>query len=69
MPLHKNWLQKLEAKYKEPAITLIPRLLTYYGRQEPLAEEAGVSVATISRWCDANNISRRTVFEHKKELA
>lgn len=70
MPLHKNWIQKLEAVYKEPAITLIPRLLTYYGKVEPLAEEAGVSGATISRWCDANGVERRNVYERKvKELA
>lgn len=59
MPVPKFWAEKLEAKYKEPAFTLIPRLLNYYGEIAPLAEEAGVSNATISRWCDANGIERR----------
>lgn len=65
MPLHKHWLRKLEERHGEAGETLIPRLLNEYGKLGPLAEEAGVSEAVISRWCKDHNITFRRVWERE----
>lgn len=62
MPYRKFWVQALELKYQEEAMTLIPRLLNQYGSMTVLAQEAGITLGHLSRWCDEHGIERRFIY-------
>jgi len=57
-----GWVEALEKEYGLDAHTLIPMLLTKNGA-EWLALKAGVTMATVSRWCKAHQIERLIVYE------
>lgn len=69
MPASKGWVEKLEAHYKEDALTLVPRLLNFYGAMQPLADEAGISLSRLSRWCDENGIEGYKAYRRRENVA
>lgn len=56
-----GWVDRLEKKYKLSADVLIPALLTEHG-MEWLAEETGMTMATIWRWCKKHGIERHITY-------
>lgn len=56
-----GWLERLEEKYQEDRMTLMPRLLDRNGMVW-LAKEAGVSLGLVSRWCSENGFEKRVTW-------
>jgi predicted transcriptional regulator len=57
------------AKKKGKLNKLIPRLLNKYGTEKAVAEELGVSQATINHWIRANGYVRVVRFEKKEQAS
>ena len=55
-------LREIEQERGEPLLTLIPRRLNELGSMERVADEFGVHMNTILRWCKENGVERETTY-------
>lgn len=55
-------MRDIERESGEPLVVLIPRLLNERGSMQDVADELGVHLNTILRWCKQNNVERETVY-------
>lgn len=58
----RNRLLEVEQERGEPMDQLIPQLLNRLGSQKAVADELGLSQATISEWLKENGYVSKTIY-------